>query len=77
MHAFYLGGDLGPAQDEAHLRAIAMPDDHFVPGLDHVCDVQAGGLGGFVLIFNCLVRGIFDQGIAADGDDCDFLCHYC
>jgi hypothetical protein len=37
--------------------------------------VQACGLGSLVLIFDRLVGGILDQGITANGDDCDFLGH--
>ena len=77
VHALGLGRDLGPPQDEAHLRAVAVPDDHLVAGLDHVGDMQAGLLRGLVLVFHRLVGGVLDQRIAADGDDCDFLRHSC
>ena len=71
VHAFYLGGNLRAAQDEAHLRAVAVTDGHVPACLDHVCDVVGGFFCGLVLIFNRLTFLVFDQRVAANSNDGD------
>ena len=64
------GGELGAAQDEADLRAVAVPDGHVPAVLDHRRDVPAGLAGRDVLVADALVHRVLDQRVAADRDDC-------
>ncbi len=72
MHAFCFGSDLRAAQDKANLRAVAVADHHLIAGLDHVGNMDAGLLGSIILVFDRLMLGILDQGIAADCDNSNF-----
>ena len=53
--------------DHAHLGAVAMGDDHLVPGLDQIGNGAGGLLHGLHLL-----RQVLSQGIAAQGDDDSF-----
>jgi len=69
---YFVRGQLVAAQDEAHLRAVAVGHDH-VPALhDHVGDVPARLLDRAYLRRHILMLFVRDQGIAADGDYCGF-----
>ena len=72
VHTLVLGGNLGPAQDETNLRAIAMPDSDIPPGSDHVCHVTGSLAQRIFLVFNGNMLGITDKRITADGNDGDF-----
>ena len=71
VQALHPGGNLGTTEDEAHLGPVAVPDRDLPPGLDHVGNVTGRLLGGLPLVLHAPVRGIPDQGVAADGDDGD------
>jgi hypothetical protein len=45
MHAVRFVRDFGTAQDESHLRAVAVPDSDIPAGFDHVGNVKCGFLG--------------------------------
>ena len=64
------GGELGAAEDEADLRAVAVPDGDVPAVLDHRRDVPAGLAGRDVLVADALVHRVLDQRVAADRDDC-------
>ena len=60
---------LGPPQDEAHLRPVAVAD-HDVPAvLDHRGDVPTGLTGRDVLVADRLVLLVLDERVAADRHD--------
>jgi hypothetical protein len=68
-HRRHLGqSELRAPQDEPHLRAAAMSDNHVPAGGDHLGDVLRRGRGGRGLIGDRFVLAIEDQRIAADGD---------
>src|ERR1039457_3210861 len=70
-----MGCQLGPPEDEADLRAVAMGDRDAPAILDHGDDVAAGFTGGNVLVPDRLGGPVLDQGVAADRDDCHALVH--
>jgi hypothetical protein len=82
VHAFDLRGDLGAAQDEPHLRSVAVTDRQVPACFDHVRDVM-GGLAQSLLLVLHVTFIVLDQRVAANGDDCkfahivsySFLCH--
>ena len=63
-----VGGELGAAQDEPHLWAVAVADGDVPAFLDHGDDVMARLLGGDVLVFHGLVLFVLDERVAADRD---------
>ena len=75
VHPLGLRRDLGTPQDKSNLRAISMPDHDLITGLDHIGDVNAGFRGGKILIFNALVLGVLDQGVPANSNNSNLLCH--
>jgi len=68
-------GQFTTAQDEADLRAVAVGHGNVPAGLDHLGDVDGRLIGRVVLVFHRLVLLVLDQGVAADGDDGEFLGH--
>ena len=62
--------ELGPAQDEADLRPVAVSDDDVPAVLDHRGDVPAGLPRRDVLVADRLVLLVPDQRVAADRDHC-------
>jgi hypothetical protein len=54
-------GELGPPQDEPHLRPVAVADRDVPAVLDHRGDVPAGLAGGNVLVADSLMKPILDQ----------------
>ncbi len=59
MDAFS-GGKLGPAQDEAHLRAVPVRDDNVPAVGNHISDVAAGFADGVPLVFHFGLLRVFD-----------------
>ena len=64
----FMDGEFRAAQDEAHLRAIAVRDNDVPAGLDHVADLTHRDRHGFVLIRNRLVVLVADQRISSNRD---------
>ena len=62
-------GELGAAQDEAHLRPVAMGDNEFPALLDHVDQRRHRAADGLVLLRDRVVLGVGDQCVAAEGHD--------
>src|SRR6185295_6286125 len=66
-------GDLGAAQDEADLRAVAVRQHDVPAGGDHRRDVRRRLADRVVLVVERGVRVVEDERVAADGDDCERL----
>ena len=64
-----VGGQLGPPQDEADLRTVAVCDGHVPVVADHRGDVPARLPRGDVLVPDGLVVPVLDQRIATDRHD--------
>ena len=64
-------GDLRPAQDEAHLRPVAMGDHHRPAGGDQVDDMVGRGDHRPVLVAQPTGFARADEGVAADGNHGD------
>jgi hypothetical protein len=72
MHPRDVGRDLGTAQDEADLRTVSVPDGDVPTLFDHIGDVMRRLTGCLVLILNGLMLLVWNQRIAANGDDGPF-----
>jgi hypothetical protein len=66
-------GKFRAAEDEAHLRAIAVGEDDVPTGFDHVGDMPRGKLDLLVLIGDRQMILVPDQRIAADRHDGEFV----
>ena len=75
VHAFHFCGNFRTAQDEADLRSVAVTDGHIPARFDHIGDVVRRLAQRLVLVFHRDVLGVFDQRIAADGNDSNFFGH--
>ncbi|WP_370559529.1 hypothetical protein [Edwardsiella tarda] len=64
-----VAGQLGTAQDEANLGAVAMRYHQIPARVDHIGDVPYAFHYGGILIGNTVASLILDQGVTADGDD--------
>ncbi len=62
-------GDLGTAQDEADLRAVAVRDDEAPALLDQIDEVDRRSHHGVELLRDGVVLRVGDERVAAEGDD--------
>ena len=62
-------GQFVAAQDEAHLRPVAVGDDGLPAALDHGRNVAGRLAYGVPLVLHIGWRAVGDQRVAADGDD--------
>ena len=70
--------DFAPPQQEAHLRAISIGDNHLISQLHEAHDMLSGDAQGPVLILYGLGVLTEDERISPDGDNCDLACrHVC
>ena len=70
-----VGGDLGAAQDETHLGAVAVADDDVPAVGDHRRHVLGGLVGRDVLVAHGLVHAVRDQRVPADRHDDESFGH--
>ena len=66
---FPLVGDLGAAQIQPHLRAVAVGEDDVIVGGQHFKHRLGHRFDRLRLMFNRLAGVVFDNAVAADGDD--------
>ena len=59
-------------EDEPDLRAVPMGDHDAKTSFDQISDVSRGLNHGRVLVGHAHMFGVFDKGIAANGDDDGF-----
>ena len=64
VHALHPVGDLRAAQDEPHLRPVAVADGEVPPAADHVGEVVRRVAQRLLLVLDGLVGGIPDQRVA-------------
>ncbi len=69
----FVGGQLGPPEDETDLRAVAMRYGHIPAFGDHLGDMLGRVPGRFVLVGHRLVLLVFNQRVSADGNDGNLL----
>ena len=74
-HIDGLFSDFSLLEKEADLRAITMTDNDIPAFFNHFHDMFRGFVSSKVLILNRLMGLIFDEGVTADSDDCNFFCH--
>ena len=70
VHALHPVGNLGSAQDESHLRPVAMTDGEVPACLHHVGKVRSSVPEGFLLVLDGLMLCVADERVAADGNHC-------
>ena len=68
-------GDFRAQHDEAHLRTVAVGNQHLPALLDDVGDVFNRLAQREVLVFDALLVAVLDEGVAPNGDDRKFPAH--
>lgn len=75
VHPRDRAGDFRAQHDEAHLRTVAVGNQHLPALLDDVGDVFHRLAQREVLVFDALLVAVLDEGVAPNGDDRKFPAH--
>jgi hypothetical protein len=71
----FVPGQFGAAKYKTNLRPVAVTNSHVPALLDHRSDMLTGFTGGSILIFDRFMGLIFNQRIASDCNDGNFVIH--